>query len=719
MAFSIPNSASATFPDQARVDAVDIDILTAGGRGNGVVSGCAVSSTGAANGSLTITGGLIRYADVQRPVAAATLAVGANATGNVRYDLVTIDGTSGVPVVTAGTAAPNPVFPAVPAGSIAVSVVRVPAGHASTTVIPANTITDKSVQVPRFPMQMPDFWTVYGHSFVQYNGGSIDQTGRLDSIMRAVFDIEHNNWRNHAKNGAIGWYQGGGKGNWSTIWQNRGAYQNLAAGPYPGEGGATLLCYGINDLGTIDPTPQIQAALQGFWLAAISRCRSGVIYKGALAGRTVFGAGFGLTTGDYDKGSLGGTYYNALSITNANITMTLPADYAGEVVALCFLGSYGGAGAVTLSGTAGVTGTIELANITPSASFSYTPVVTRITNLTSANAGQTIVATVSRFDAGTSVGFTDWWLESKSPPPVLVCNINRPALAGYGGYGGWTGTEADKDLDVTTANANLAAVVAQFDSMVQIVDMDAVIGKSPAGALTSDGLHPNDLGAALICDQIVKALNNIFPVTTRGQTSSMNTPSPRSGNARQPHMRTKWYTTQARKGYGTSASVVAGDMYLMPFVVTEAREQFGAVAVDAINAVAGTAVRLGMYDDPAWSGYPQKLAVGGEFTSGGALTVLTATGPTTLTIPAFQPRPDPGLYWLAVKFTTVGTAHTFRCLLGPVDQMTNLASSGAGSITPSGYKLTGQGTGVFPDLCPQTGTEVDSVPLVAIQIVSN
>lgn len=720
MTLTIPNAVDATalgFPDLARIDKVDLDIVVAGARGNGIVSGCVVSSSGAADGSSVTTGGYIRYGDFQRVVPATTLQHAANATGNTRYDLITISGTTGIPSITAGTAAASPVFPNVPAGSVCAGMVRIATGHTTGSTIAAGQVVDKSMVVPRFPMQMPDFWTVYGHSFVQYNGGSIDQTGRLDSLMRATFDIEHNNFRNHGKNGAILWYSGAGKGNWSTIWGNRGDYRNLTAAPYPGEGGATLLCYGINDLGTIDPTTQIQTCLQNAWQAAISRCRTGVVYKDALAGRTVFGAGFAQVTNDFDNGSLGGTYWNATAITNANITMTLPADYNGEPVAMCFLGSYAGAGLITFTGTAGVTGTLELANDTPGASFSYSPMIKRVTGLTSAQAGLTIIATVTRFDAGTSVKFTDWWLESLSPPPVLVCNINRPTAAGYALYAAWTGTQASKDAQVATANANLSAVVAQFDTMVQIVDMDSVIGNQ--ASLTSDGLHPNDLGAALIVDQCVKALQNILPVTSRGQTASMNTPSPRSGNPRQPHMRTKWYTTQSRKGYGTSASVVAQDQYFIPFIVTEGREAWGAVAVEAMNAIAGTAVRLGMYDDPEWSGYPQKLAVGGEFTSAGALTVPTAIGMAPLTIPFPQPRTDPGLYWLTVKFTTVGVAHTFRSLLGPVDQMTNLSSTGTG-VPPVGYKLTGQGTGALLDFCPQTGaTEVDAIPMVAIQLVSN
>lgn len=725
MPFTVPNAADAGFPAQALVDKVDLDIVAAGARLNGVVSGCVVTTTGAANGSVNVSAGYVRFNDVMHSVVFTVDALTANASGNPRFDLITCPISTGVPVVTVGTAAAAPVFPAIPANSVVFAAIWVPNGFTTGTTVAANQITDKGVLVPRPQLQTPDYWTVYGHSFWQYNGGSLDQTGRTDALFQGALNIDKKNWRNHAKNGAILWYAGAGKGNWSTIFNTRGKYINRAAGPYSGEGGAVILGYGINDIGTIDPTTPIFAVWQTALRAAISRCRAATIYHGVLAGRTAFGAGFTLVTGDYDNGAgvvgqtgLGaaGTYYTAGSITNTTVTMTLPADYQGEPVAIAWGGSWGAAGLMTYSGTAGVTGTVELANQSPGASFVYTPIVNRITNLTSANAGQTIIATCTRFDAGASVRFIDWWLESLSPPAVLVCNINRPTAAGYALYGGWTGTQAKKDGDVATANAGLASVVAEFDSMVQIVDLDAVIGNQ--ASLTSDGLHPNELGAALIVDQCILALQKIFPVTTRGNTSSMNTPSPRAGAVRLPHMSTKWYTTQAANGFGTSASMVAGDQYAMPFLVSEGREVFSTVCVEAIAAVAGTAVRIGCYDDVEFLGYPQKMIVNGEATSAGAFTIAASAGVKSLLIPTFNWRLDPGLYWLAVKFTTVGVAATFRSLLGPVTSMTNLTSAGAGGTNPVGYKHTGKGVGALEEYYPQAGaTEVDAIPYVGLLLV--
>lgn len=142
----IPNQASAAFADQAQLDAVDIDIITAADGGTGVVSGCAVTSTGTGNGSVTVAAGVIRSTDLLVAVAGGTVAITANSSGFTRYDLITVP-TGGTAVATAGTGAATPVFPAIPAGSVVLAAVRVPNGHTGTTTIPANTIVDKRITV--------------------------------------------------------------------------------------------------------------------------------------------------------------------------------------------------------------------------------------------------------------------------------------------------------------------------------------------------------------------------------------------------------------------------------------------------------------------------------------------------------------------------------------------------------------------------------------------
>lgn len=147
MPFTIPNVADAGFPDQAMVDKVDLDILAAGHAGSGVVSGCAVTSTGTGNGSTTVAAGTVRVVETLATVTSGALVHAANSSGNPRYDLVTVNN-AGTKAVTQGSAAASPVFPAIPADSVVLAAVRIPNGHTTSSTIAANTITDKRVTVP-------------------------------------------------------------------------------------------------------------------------------------------------------------------------------------------------------------------------------------------------------------------------------------------------------------------------------------------------------------------------------------------------------------------------------------------------------------------------------------------------------------------------------------------------------------------------------------------
>jgi hypothetical protein len=134
---------------------------------------------------------------------------------------------------------------------------------------------------------------------------------------------------------------------------------------------------------------------------------------------------------------------------------------------------------------------LTLSNILASGSYPFA--VQRIKNLTSANASQTIIITVTSLDAGPgTIQFDGWWLEAKNPPPVLVTNTARLVSPGYStaGYVGGLG-----DSDVNTFNAGLAGLLAEFDGMVQTVDIDSALNKD-AAKFSVDGLHPNEPGAA-------------------------------------------------------------------------------------------------------------------------------------------------------------------------------------------------------------------------------
>lgn len=145
----MPNEADASDNAQAEPDSVDFEILLAAYQRTGVLSGCEVTvNTGTVNASNTLqtSVGEIEVAGEYVSVAADTTVSITTADGsNPRLDLVVVND-SGVVSVTAGTAAASPVFPAIPADSVVLAAVHVPA---SDTTIAANQIVDKRVLLHR------------------------------------------------------------------------------------------------------------------------------------------------------------------------------------------------------------------------------------------------------------------------------------------------------------------------------------------------------------------------------------------------------------------------------------------------------------------------------------------------------------------------------------------------------------------------------------------
>jgi lysophospholipase L1-like esterase len=580
---------------------------------------------------------------------------------------------------------------------------------------------------PRKELQVPDFWTVFGHSYMNYSFGTYFQTGRADSLFRAGLDIEFNNWQNYAVSGS----------RVTTETRSTGGFAKALArinrptrgGPYVSDGGAALLCWGINDMGINGVTTQVRTAYIHAMRTVISRWRASVIYENdfQVGTRTSYGAGFGsVAVPEYCSG---GTVHWCTATTNANFTLTLPSDYNGEPVGIGLVGAGGTSGGiVTWSGTAGVTGTTSTSDIMPSAAATHSPVTKRITNLTSANAGQTIIGTVNTLDAGGAVMLDCWWLESKVPPPVIVCNIAKLPAAGYtANYASWSGTEASRDADVDTWNTDLNTLVAEFDSMVQVADINAAVGKSTT-YLYTDNLHPNERGAARIADACRDAMRRLTP-TSDSPTENLNPSSPRTGGLLKPHTSGSWYTTDYHSTIATgvvTTIAAAGALWAIPIWVTSPRERISRLAMQ-VGSTAGTActIRWGLYEDLGWSGYPREL-VTEPTASSGALTTGVAANAVILSptsgngsISQFL---DPGLYWLAM-LTVTATAQTWVQLQGPSSIITPVASTGAPLTTAAaqlnGWKATGVATTALPTTFPTGATATAGAPYIGAQISIN
>jgi hypothetical protein len=454
----------------------------------------------------------------------------------------------------------------------------------------------------------------------------------------------------------------------------------------------------------------------------ISMWRASVIYENnyQVGTRTSYGAGFGAVAVTYSTN--GSVHWCTDTTPDADdtFTLTLPSDYNGEPIGILLVGAGGTSGGiVTWSGTAGVTGTTSCSDILPSAAASHCPVIKRVTGLTSANAGQTIIGTVTTMDAGGAVMLDCWWLESKEPPPVIVANTPRLTATGYtSNYASWTGTESSRDGDVDTLNSNLRALVAEFDSMVQLADVDSAIQKD-ATLYFTDGLHPNERGAARIVDAIRDALKRLTP-TSVSPTANLNPSAPRAGGSLRPRISGLWYTMDYATT-GTAYTLVSGDMWAMPMWVTQGREFWTRLAVNVTTSWASTGqIRWGLYDDVGWSGYPRELV--NEATAAGA---YTSTGTGVKMNPASGAGSiswvlDPGLYWICLK--CVAATGAITTLDGFNWTMPNVTTAGAPLAQTSaanGYKLTGQGTTALPGTFPAGATATADAPYVGVQVTIN
>ena len=104
----------------------------------GVLLGCAVTAQGSPDMTVAVAAGEINVAGVWAAVTAGNVTITAADATNPRLDLVVVNA-SGTKSATAGTPAASPVFPAVPASSLVLATVSVPAND---TTIGASQITD-------------------------------------------------------------------------------------------------------------------------------------------------------------------------------------------------------------------------------------------------------------------------------------------------------------------------------------------------------------------------------------------------------------------------------------------------------------------------------------------------------------------------------------------------------------------------------------------------
>lgn len=594
------------------------------------------------------------------------------------------------------------------------------------------------IESPTRPV--PDFWNIYGHSWFQFQTGpSGDQTGRVDALFRSAMDIEYNNWRNFAFSGARVCANGRNLAGWTRVVAYRGLTSRSTASspygaPYAPDGGASVLCWGINDMGQYGgQNAACRNTIVDTLRAVISRCRASIVIEDSNAA-FAYGAGWTNLASGADLCS-GGTVRQCTTTTAATITFTIPSNYQGEIISFFFLrrpGTTGGT--VTWSGTA-LSGHPDNATTFATggggqSSTEHSYHVKRFKGLTSANAGQTIIATTTALDVTTPALFFDCAvLESKTPPPVLVCDVAKAYTTGTSGsgtgyfnafYNAWSSgrTEGQMDGDVDALNAGIYAMVQEFDGMVQVAYCDQAL--NPGGVKdplkTSDGIHPNEYGAGAIVDALVDARNRLTPPSTAwGNTLSFNGPAPRSAALRRPRLVNYWHGPDYDQLTYSTYTPVAGHMFALPFNITEARDVYMNIGLEVTTAgTTQTTIRWALYDDVTQMGYPQQQIIGMDPTSGGAFSLTNSTGlkQSSNFNSGFGFVADPGLVWMVIKIETVGTSQVLRGMTGQSTYLPTRGTAGTGNALNAGWQLTGQSTGVLPSSFPTGATLGTTVPLL-------
>ncbi len=352
-----------------------------------------------------------------------------------------------------------------------------------------------AARLPSFRIA-PSSLVFYGASTFNLVSGVLVSAGyRTDRLVCGLLGLPENRIANYAVSGCKLLQSGAASGGFATVLQQEP--KSARTSPYAASGGVAVLDWGLNDLGAYGATTQVLNAYADALRAVISRHRSSTVREDTDASWTYAnGAGATSSTTTINSGSA----YRAFSVVGRTFQLTLPSDFPGGTIVIGLIGTPGAAGGtIAWSGNAsrGTTGTTSTSNTMPSASGVSSPLMRRLTGLTSADAGKTIIGTVTTVDASGFVNLDYWALEAALPPLVVVCG--RPRILNYSGYTGIG------DTDVLALNAVTQSVVAEYDSAVVYVDLDSGLGKN-AAYFATDGVHQNEAGCMINAKAIVNAI---------------------------------------------------------------------------------------------------------------------------------------------------------------------------------------------------------------------
>jgi hypothetical protein len=384
--------------------------------------------------------------------------------------------------------------------------------------------------------------------------------------------------------------------------------------------------------------------------------------------------------------------------------------------------------------------TTGTSNVFTSASAQFSAATDTGAALTETDAQGAIGAgvTISSVTSATAVVMSANALTAKSS---IQYTIGRSVLGYSSGtytvntdFSGATPTNSTAAVaDVTAWNSMLSNVLAVFDSMVVIADLNTALGigdttNLPSNVYTwfaTDGLHPNSLGSVRQAQYIWTAYASLKESSTDlqplGILETVSAPAIYNGPDRriiysQPGGAAQMYlpeyvTLNTASGY----VALGGSMFAYPMMMTEATPYWNFFWYQQTNissTTQGSFFRVGYYDDPNYTGYPQTLRY--EGTSGGAFSSGSGTG---FRIPAGMLRPvHYGLQWLVFKVDSSGaTGAQVASITGPNKYLPNWSTS-LGQVTPIAWVITGIATGALPTIFPSGAGLISTAPAVGVTI---
>lgn len=302
-------------------------------------------------------------------------------------------------------------------------------------------------------------------------------------------------------------------GGWATIRRNTpGTLTPLDNDFFPPMPGAVAVTIGFNDCGAAATyngtrTTQARASWRHSLRAAMSDLQCAAAWEANDPAGPVALDGSWSTFASTQYNS--GNGYSQTTSAGATLTVTTPSAFPGGVLALSFVTSPAHNADQVPSGP--VTFTLDAGPVVPLGYSSFDTKAANYTELDESGAhGYDGPGTmVARFQVpagahtivashATGMAVDRLVVEATKPRPVLWADIATTVIMS-------TGQEAA----IPQFNADLASVAAEFPTdAVKIVPMAAALGTDPAHY--NDGIHPNELGHALIVDAMRATLTR-FP----------------------------------------------------------------------------------------------------------------------------------------------------------------------------------------------------------------